>query len=450
MSRCILHIGMHKTGSTSIQKSLRGFSDDRFVYFEDHLNRANHGPALHALLDIKEPGSTPADFERAKRNLKKIVRRLGSRTLILCSERLFRFNRHQAEKLSTVLRGHGFDRIEVFGYIRAPGDYLSSVIQQRIKDGRKSSIDLRQTVEGRYPRFRDQIGLYDEVFGRENVHLRKFDPSTFPSGDVVHDFCDQAGIDLPSERVVRLNESVSREVIALIFTYHELHEGLGLAPLTAPQNRALVDRLRPLGSTRFRLSPDLVKPILERHRADIAWMEARLGQPLSVELGEHRAGDVRDENDLLKPDPQLVDRLKDIVQTPAGVRGDTPEDVVRLVHALRDEPESRQEPRPLQAASQKPAQPIRLEEILQGLAQDLAHDRQGAFAGITPDRLHRLVANAFSRINRKLETDGVVNVAGLGLFRVVGGASNRTQSNPRARGRQVVAFRPDGESSEPQ
>ena len=32
MSTCIIHVGMHKTGTTSIQQSLNGYSDDEFYY----------------------------------------------------------------------------------------------------------------------------------------------------------------------------------------------------------------------------------------------------------------------------------------------------------------------------------------------------------------------------------------------------------------------------------
>ncbi len=48
MSKCIIHIGMHKTGSTSIQKSLDGFHDQEFFYA--HLgNTPNHSLAIFSL-----------------------------------------------------------------------------------------------------------------------------------------------------------------------------------------------------------------------------------------------------------------------------------------------------------------------------------------------------------------------------------------------------------------
>src|SRR5690606_25954224 len=99
----------------------------------------------------------------------------------------------------------------------------------------------------------------------------------------------------------------------------------------------LLNKLNGFGGGSFRLSPDLTRPILERERADIAWMEARLGETLQENLEDHRPGDVRSEADLLRPDPEIVARLRALLgkAVPAGVTGQTPEEVAMLVHAVR-------------------------------------------------------------------------------------------------------------------
>jgi hypothetical protein len=76
--------------------------------------------------------------------------------------------------------------------------------------------------------------------------------------------------------------------------------------------------------------------MLKYNRADIEWMEARLGASLDEELGEHQTGDVRDESDLLRPDPDVVEKLRAMLgdAAPDGVRGETPQEVAALVHAL--------------------------------------------------------------------------------------------------------------------
>jgi hypothetical protein len=67
-------------------------------------------------------------------------------------------------------------------------------------------------------------------------------------------------------------------------------------------------------------------------------MENRLGTSLHEELGEHQLSDVRDEVDLIRPDPTLVGRLLAILRdaSPLGIEGKTPDEVFLLAHALRE------------------------------------------------------------------------------------------------------------------
>ena len=96
---------------------------------------------------------------------------------------------------------------------------------------------------------------------------------------------------------------------------------MGSMSMTGPQNVELVKRLASIGSTKFRFSPDAVRPVLEKNRADIDWMERRLGAALHENLGEPLAGDVYDEMDLLRPEPAAVSMLMALLDeaAPRGV-----------------------------------------------------------------------------------------------------------------------------------
>jgi hypothetical protein len=210
--------------------------------------------------------------------------------------------------------------------------------QQKVKDARGPEENLTHfEPEGLYPCYRSLFEKFDTVFGRENVHLWKYVPGSFPSGCVVEDFCTRLGLALPRERVVHVNSSISRDAVALLYTYRKLGRELGSLNMTGPQNKRLVEALKDVGRKTFRISPEVVRPILQSNRADIQWMERRLGEPLHEELGEHQPGDVRDESDLLRPDPRVVAELRDMLgdAAPEGVSGETPEEVATLVHAVR-------------------------------------------------------------------------------------------------------------------
>ena len=48
---CYIHVGMHKTGSTSIQKSLSGFSDAKIRYLMLSHNATNHSIPIKILFE---------------------------------------------------------------------------------------------------------------------------------------------------------------------------------------------------------------------------------------------------------------------------------------------------------------------------------------------------------------------------------------------------------------
>jgi hypothetical protein len=155
----------------------------------------------------------------------------------------------------------------------------------------------------------------------------------FPDNDVVSDFCQRLGISLPQTTPVRLNESLSSQAVATFYIYNKFGKHAGASLLRRAGGPALV---RLLDGDKFRLSPDTVRPVLEHNRADIEWMEERLGQSLREELGEHRDADVRDEDDLLRPDPDVAAKLLTMLgrSAPTGVKGHTPREIAALVDAV--------------------------------------------------------------------------------------------------------------------
>lgn len=345
MSRCVIHIGTRKTGSSSIQQSLNGFAGGAFAY-ADINGHPNHGGPLYSLF-ADDPGllgshrknRRSADdigkyIQDARKGLESSIEHAGGRTIIYSGEvSSHLFTGSGLCRLRDYFLGR-FERVDIVAYIRPPAAYIGSNFQQRVKNAAR-----KITLQKDYFNYRENLSKFDEIFGREHVHLWKFEPRAFPGGCVVRDFCGRLGIDFPVERIVRVNEALSREAVALLYTYRKLGRDMGSISMSGPENRDLVQRLMNIGRTKFRFSPDVLRPVLEEHRADIEWMETRLGQSLHEELGEHQPGDVRDESDLLKVEPELVKKLLALLgdRAPAGVTGETPEQVALLVHTLREE-----------------------------------------------------------------------------------------------------------------
>ena len=435
MSRCIIHVGMHKTGTSSIQQSLNGFVDEAFVYANID-GQPNHSRALFNLFGFI-PGKPPArksesGFQQnrsleldaaAMAVLDRSIKAAEGRTYLLSGEGIALLPRDELEKLHVYLR-NWFDEITIVAAVRSPAAYMASAFQEGVKQGVQDCVN----VSRQYRSYKNTFNKFDEVFGRENVRLWKFDPQSFPGGCAVRDFCNRLGIGLPAERIVRVNESISREAVGLLFTYRKLGKSLGSLSMTGPQNYKLVQQVMGIGNSKFRFSPDVVRPVLEKNRADIEWMERRLGQSLHEELGEHRPGDVRDEADLLTQSSQVVRQLLALLgdRAPAGMAGETPEQVALLVHALRSEHvlgasalmRGNQVGEPEADPSQLEQRETRMK--VTELIEQIQQANPKLLAGIPANRAAALIRNAFKHMNEALaETEeGVVIFAGLGQFRV--------------------------------
>ena len=338
-SRCIIHIGMHKTGSTSIQRALDRFEDNRFLYAR-LAGTSNHSLAIYSAFS-KTPerhhlhhtaGRDQTQVlrynDRIFQELDRCIEKTRGRTLIISGEDIGSLSERDLRKLRDYFDAR-FSELVIAGYVRPPAGFLASSFQQRVKSGTLNLFDpLRM-----YRSYQASFGKFDQVFGRDRVRLWKFDPEKFSGGDVVRDFCRRLEIPLPHKKSVRLNESLSTRAVAMCYVYNKFGARAGMDLLGSTGGTAL---LRLLDGEKFRLSPDSVRPVLEHNRADIEWMEERLGQSLREELGEHRDTDIRAEEDLLRPNPDVVAKLLRMLgrSAPKGVEGRTPEEVAVLVDAL--------------------------------------------------------------------------------------------------------------------
>jgi GSCFA family len=339
--RCIIHIGMHKTGSTSIQKSLHGFENEHFLY-ADLGSLGNHSLAIYSLFSQRpeqhhlhrargrDQNAVRAYNSEIQALLAQSIAKARGRTLIISGEDISVLPLSGVEKLRDYFCGQ-FAEVGIVAYVRPPAALMASAFQQHVKGGSIRTIDPSRI----YRQYQSTFAKFDDAFGRDNVKLWKFDPQAFPENDVVQDFCHKSGILLPKHKIVRMNESLSRPAIGLLYAYSKFAKADGPQRLRAPEAIRLGQLI---DGDKFRFSPDLIRPVLEKNRSDIAWMEERLGQSLQEDTGTARASDVRCEADLLQPDPNAVSKLLALLpdrMMPAA-RGQTPEEVAQLVQAWRE------------------------------------------------------------------------------------------------------------------
>ena len=285
--RVLLHLGMHKTGSTSIQAVWNGYKDERIEYAA--LGLPNHSLVLQrAFLDGKAADRVYKNSDGAKRSRqheaarRRLDHALGGtkRSVILSAESLFRFEGEACRRTAEFLRSH-VGRIDALLYIRAPESFARSVFQERLKKG-EASFDLRHII----PAYKARALNWAGALGAEPTYVM-FDRATLHEGDVVMDFGMRAGLDLGWARsrahLQNRNTSLSAEAMAALYV---LRHRLGAPPPHEEERvrqRRLIEVLGGFGSRRYDFGRDLMQAALDERAEDIAWIEGRLGRSFPSE-----------------------------------------------------------------------------------------------------------------------------------------------------------------------
>jgi hypothetical protein len=281
--KCILHGGMPKTGSTSIQQAFFEFDSPDLVYAP--LILKTHTFSLWYLFDpdgeervnALSARRMPKLFHRKKRGLSKRFQSFlesNERNVLISSEVLVNPSLlENREKIVSFLKPY-FDEIHLIAYLRAPKDYMVSVMQE----GFKASARMFDPHLA-YPQYRKRLQPWIETLGPGNVTLIEFDPSRFHGGDVVSDLAARLGVSVNTTGNEKHNKAQSAEAVAAQQLWNRrLHE----ADLTFYQRAKISFGQREVmkfGKRKFGIDPDLLQNICRENQDDIKWAEDKLGQP---------------------------------------------------------------------------------------------------------------------------------------------------------------------------
>jgi hypothetical protein len=429
MRRCILHFGMPKTGSTSIQATLlaaRPLQDAVFL----NVGIGNSSRLL-ATLFMADPGrfhlnrkwgldakALAPQRERAFEVLEDQIATAQGRPCLISAEALSMFEEDTLVRLRDWF-AQRFDRLEVVGYVRAPRGYMDSEFQQKIKSGRGQ---FRPGLA--YPGYAERFGKLERVFGREQVHYWKFDPASFPGHNVVEDFLQRVGIDIPREQHRRVNESLGRAGLCLLYIYRRYGPGYGKGKGSVEQNYRLERELREIpDDPRSRLADRVALPILARHRSDTAWMEQRLGSSLDEPLRGEDPLAIATEDDLLHPGDAALDWLaRRVEQTYDPASPPDTAGIAAWVHALRE----RVAPRDTQGRQIDTSPLVHRRKLQAGAAANVPLPGAGGWSPLPPDAEagRRAAWSAvMSTIHARLVPGEPLQVESLGTFSPLPAAS---------------------------
>lgn len=283
--KLILHLGMPKTGTSSVQDTFYTHETDQFSYMKW---RAPNHSGLLALLFLdnahKQAGFQFADnpeqeVEKQRAEWLQVLpgyfAEKRNHTVLFSAESGFVVPTVARERMRDFFSNYA-NEIKVIVYLRPPVSFMESSLQQNVKTG-QGPVELSQ----QWPRYRERVGDLDRIFGRENVTLVKFDRKTLIGSDIVKDFAARIGEVVPADRIVHSNESLGLKSLAFMHLLRrEVRPG-------TQQERALLQRslnllvaqLQGVGP-KMVLDAAIMNRVLDDQKEDLDWIEARLGAPL--------------------------------------------------------------------------------------------------------------------------------------------------------------------------
>ncbi|MEH6655181.1 hypothetical protein [Loktanella salsilacus] len=293
--RLILHAGMQKTGSTSIQHFLdaatlrdaryfKGPKPNHSLLFmllfgdnpESHRTHRLHGQGREETLHLRDAqmAEIAAELDASDIN-----------TYVFSGERISKSTRDELGR-SLAFFSRWFSQIDVYAYIRSPVNFAASMFQQHLKYGTLPTI--LNILAG----YRHRVENMDAVFGRDNVHLKAFDAEGARIPDIVPDFLTWAGFDAMGNAQGPRNLSLSAEATALLYAIRfRLNRSLN-SPAEVQLWNALVRRAQDIGDQKYSFGPDIFGKRRAEVLEDHAWTEERLGQrfpdPLAADTAQLR------------------------------------------------------------------------------------------------------------------------------------------------------------------
>ncbi len=339
---CVLHIGMHKTGSSSIQATLckqEINSDFEFV----NLMPSDLGNSSHPIYSLfyeqpeiyylnKKYGFNSEELlafnQQNLVKLTEILTTTQAKTVIVSAEDMFYLSEKELYRLREFLTRY-CQSVQIICYVRPFVSYMQSKAQQMIKGG-----IINFAIDSLYPSYREAIGKFDAVFDKESVLLVKFDASNLLGKDVVLDFFQRIGMAINPESIIRQNEALSLEAVALLYAYYKFGFGYDVGAKAVRENDLLIGALTDIGGKKLSFSSGVVNTLLAKYSDDIEWIEERLGCTLKEPLIDSKDA-IASLDDLLPLGVEYADDLKKLLFAKIQQQEVTSQKLADWVHLLR-------------------------------------------------------------------------------------------------------------------
>jgi hypothetical protein len=291
--KTIIHIGIPKTGTSTLQHTLSAsrdyLSSKKILYPRNPTGLAdvNHKHFIVGLIDDEK---LPRHLTRGKvidtihkeadsfwRSLRKQVRNESPDCLVLSTESLFR-SFPQPKRKEFLARLRSLDaQATIVAYVRQPAAHFASALQQHLK----ASHILKPL---KVPSYMSVLSKYFALVGKDNVNVSLFSRETLLRNDIISDFVERNlrshGVEVGGlSKVDEVNVTVSIEAIDIVRDFRATFESHLPDIFTKDSNllRTELEKLdRSIGSSKPKLL-DWVRDLVDYSSADCLWLRDECG-----------------------------------------------------------------------------------------------------------------------------------------------------------------------------
>lgn len=284
MKICHLHIGMHKTGSSSVQNYFekhRRELDSLGFYYAD-MEFPNHsGPLLYALRKEPECDSEIASFKLSAAELERRVLYFRDklskslereyRNILFSAEALIKLSEEELDVFKLMLLNY-VDEIRVYCYVREPLPFINSSFQQMIK-----TMPVTLDHKNIFPNYESKFRKFEDLFGK--VNYRIYSKNQLTNGDVTEDFCEWLGV--PFLGAENANISLGATAVKFLIRFQNLRKDV---KVTQEALELVEDTLGRLPKQKVKLPTKNMRSIIESNYGDFLWMYNQISKhtPCSV------------------------------------------------------------------------------------------------------------------------------------------------------------------------
>jgi len=207
--KLILHIGLYKTGSTSIQNSLYRNKAELFKLGVNYISLPKY---------IQTINGRQTFFNARKNIMADLLKKSPGHTHILSNEGLWDRKLLKKKTIEIIQSINIYDEIEIVAYVRRQDLFFKSFYKQENKIGALfvagltpedflENIILNDSLD-----YMKILSEYSSVFGENSVKVRVFELDKLINNDVVDDFLSTIKLAKPDNFLnYRMNDSISDE-----------------------------------------------------------------------------------------------------------------------------------------------------------------------------------------------------------------------------------------------